>query len=192
ASSARQALEIFRDKSPNIVITDWLMPDFSGLELCRRIRQERPEPYTYIIVMTSKKEEDAVLRAMEAGADEFLIKPFNSNEMLARVGVGRRIIELHRKLEDKSAELEEVASTDVLTGLPNRRAIAEWANKQLRGAKRHGFPSGSCSAIWIHSRRLTTRSATRRATWCCGHSPIHCACSHAFQICAGVLAVTNS
>src|SRR5215467_2506735 len=80
---------------------------------------------------------------MEAGADDFLIKPFNPNEMLARVGVGRRIIELHRKLEDKSAHLEEVASTDVLTGLPNRRAIEEWAHRQLQGAARHGFP------IWV-------------------------------------------
>jgi diguanylate cyclase (GGDEF)-like protein len=119
------------------------MPDFSGLELCKRIREDKSASYTYIIVMTSNKEEGGVLRAMEAGADDFLVKPFNSNEMLARIGVGRRIIELHRRLEDKSAELEEVASTDVLTGLPNRRAIEEWANRQLRGAKRHGFP------IWV-------------------------------------------
>jgi two-component system cell cycle response regulator len=143
ACNGAHALQIFREKPPSIVITDWVMPDFSGLEVCRRIREDRPESYTYVIVMTGNKEEDAVLRAMEAGADDFLIKPFNPNEMLARVGVGRRIIELHRKLEDKSAELEEVASTDVLTGLPNRRAIEEWANRQLRGAKRHGFP------IWV-------------------------------------------
>jgi diguanylate cyclase (GGDEF)-like protein len=119
------------------------MPEVSGLDLCRRVREDKAASYTYVIVMTSKQEENAVLKAMEAGADDFLVKPFNSNEMLARVGVGRRIIELHRKLEDKSAELEEVASTDVLTGLPNRRAIEEWANRQLRGARRHGFP------IWV-------------------------------------------
>lgn len=143
ASNGAEAMQVLAKKSPSIVITDWLMPDFSGLELCKRIREDKSVSYTYIIVMTSNKEEDGVLRAMEAGADDFLVKPFNSNEMLARIGVGRRIIELHRRLEDKSAELEEVASTDVLTGLPNRRAIEEWANKQLRGAKRHGFP------IWV-------------------------------------------
>ena len=143
ASSGGEAIRIFRERLPCIVITDWLMPDFSGLELCRRIREDKSASYTYIIVMTSNREEDGVVRAMEAGADDFLIKPFNRNEMLARVGVGRRIIELRRGLEDKSAELEEVASTDALTGLPNRRAIEEWANKQLRGAKRHGFP------IWV-------------------------------------------
>ena len=121
ACNGGQAVEAFKEKAPSIVITDWVMPDFSGLELCQRIREDKSALYTYIIVMTSNKQLDAVLRAMEAGADDFLFKPFNSSEMLARVGVGRRIIELHRRLEDKSAELEEVASTDVLTSLPNRR-----------------------------------------------------------------------
>lgn len=143
ACNGGQALQAFTEKAPSIVITDWVMPDFSGLELCQRIREDKSASYTYVILMTSNTQQDAVLQAMEAGADDFLVKPFNSNEMLARVGVGRRIIELRRRLEDKSAELEEVASTDVLTGLPNRRAIEEWANKQLRGARRHGFP------VWV-------------------------------------------
>jgi two-component system cell cycle response regulator len=143
ACNGSEAIRIFKEKAPSIVITDWVMPDVSGLDLCRHVREDKAASYTYVIVMTSKQEEEAVLKAMEAGADDFLVKPFNSNEMLARVGAGRRIIELHRKLEDKSAELEEVASTDVLTGLPNRRAIEEWADRQLRGARRHGFP------IWV-------------------------------------------
>jgi two-component system cell cycle response regulator len=143
ACTGGEAMQLFTEKSPSIVITDWIMPDFSGLELCRRIRADKTKSYTYVVVMTSNQQENGVVDAMEAGADDFLIKPFNLNEMLARIGVGRRIIELHRKLEDKSAELEEVASTDVLTGLPNRRAIEEWANKQLRGAERHGFP------LWV-------------------------------------------
>jgi two-component system, cell cycle response regulator len=143
ACTGGEAMQLFAEKSPSIVITDWIMPDFSGLELCRRIRADKTKSYTYVMVMTSNQQQNGVVDAMEAGADDFLMKPFNLNEMLARIGVGRRIIELHRKLEDKSAELEEVASTDVLTGLPNRRAIEEWANKQLRGAKRHGFP------LWV-------------------------------------------
>jgi len=119
------------------------MPDFSGLELCRCIRADKTKSYTYVMVMASNQQENGVVDAMQAGADDFLMKPFNLKEMFARIGVGRRIIELHRKLEDKSAELEEIAGTDALTGLPNRRAIEEWANKQLRGAKRHGFP------LWV-------------------------------------------
>jgi two-component system, cell cycle response regulator len=76
------------------------------------------------------------VKSLEAGAGDYLLKPFDSDEMLARIGVGRRIIDLHR-------QLEEVARTDALTGLPNRRATEEWARKQLRGASRHGFP------LWV-------------------------------------------
>ena len=118
------------------MITDWVMPDVSGLELCRHIRENRSSAYTYIIVMTSNTQKDGVVKGLEAGADDYLVKPFDSGEMLARIGAGRRIIDLHRQLEYKSAQLEEVARTDSLTGLPNRRAIEEWAKKQLRGASR--------------------------------------------------------
>ncbi len=141
ADNGNDALRIYHDKSPNIIITDWIMPDFSGMELCERIRADKSSRYTYIILMTSNREKSGVVKGLEAGADDYLVKPFDSSEMLARIGVGRRIIDLHRQLQDKSAQLEEVACTDVLTGLPNRRAIEDWANKQLKGAARHGFPA---------------------------------------------------
>jgi PleD family two-component response regulator len=115
----------------------------SGLELCRHIRENRSSAYAYIIVMTSNTQKDGVLKGLEAGADDYLVKPFDSGETLARIGAGRRIIDLHRQLEYKSVQLEEAARTDSLTGLPNRRAIDEWAKKQLRGASRHGFP------LWV-------------------------------------------
>jgi diguanylate cyclase (GGDEF)-like protein len=143
ACNGSEALRIHHDNSPDIIITDWIMPDFSGLQLCESIRADKSAPYTYIILMTSNTEKGAVVKGLEAGADDYLVKPFDSSEMLARIGVGRRIIDLHRQLEDKSAQLEEVACTDVLTGLPNRRAIEDWAKKQLKGAARHGFP------VWV-------------------------------------------
>jgi diguanylate cyclase (GGDEF)-like protein len=143
ARDGNDALRMYQEKSPDIIITDWIMPEFSGLELCERIRADKSSQYTYIILMTGNNEKGGVVKGLEAGADDYLVKPFDSSEMLARIGVGRRIIDLHRQLEDKRALLQEVASTDVLTGLPNRRAIEEWANKQLKGAARHGFP------VWV-------------------------------------------
>jgi two-component system cell cycle response regulator len=139
ACNGGEALQMYNEKAPSIVITDWIMPDFSGLELCEHIRA-KSSPYTYVMLMTSNTEKDGVVKGLEAGADDYLVKPFESNEMLARIGVGRRIIDLHRQLERKGAYLEEVAKTDSLTGLPNRRAIEEWASKQVKGASRHGFP----------------------------------------------------
>jgi two-component system, cell cycle response regulator len=143
ACNGGEALQMYHETAPSIVITDWIMPDFSGLKLCEHIRADKSSPYTYVVLMTSNTEKDGVVKGLEAGADDYLVKPFDSNEMLARIGAGRRIIDLHRQLERKSAQLEQVARTDSLTGLPNRRAIEEWASKQLKGALRHGFP------IWV-------------------------------------------
>jgi two-component system, cell cycle response regulator len=140
AKSGREALELFGRYLPSIVITDWMMPDISGLELCERIRSDVHRGYTYIILLTSIAEKDNVVKGLAAGADDYLTKPFDPAELLARIGVGRRIIDLHRQIDAKNKLLEEMAHTDALTGLPNRRAIEEWASRQLRGAVRHGFP----------------------------------------------------
>jgi diguanylate cyclase (GGDEF)-like protein len=140
APNGQHALELYRKHSPCIVITDWMMPDISGPELCQQIRADGSDTYTYLIVMTGDTQKGNVVKALEAGADDYLTKPFDPGEMLARVGVGRRIIDLNRELAVKRLELEEAARTDPLTGLPNRRAIEEWACRQLRGSARHGFP----------------------------------------------------
>jgi two-component system, cell cycle response regulator len=143
ANNGREALEMFQEHSPCMVVTDWMMPDLSGLQLCQRIREDRTRPYTYLILMTSKKEKESVVKGLQAGADDYLTKPFDPGEMLARMEVGRRIIDLNRELAAKSLKLEEAARTDPLTGLPNRRAIEEWALRQLQGATRHGF------SLWV-------------------------------------------
>jgi diguanylate cyclase (GGDEF)-like protein len=82
---------------------------------------------------------DKVVSGLASGADDYLTKPFHAQELLARLGVGRRVIDLHRQIEAKNRLLEEMALTDPLTGLPNRRAVEVWAARQLNGAARHGF-----------------------------------------------------
>ena len=143
ARDGAEAMRLYEERSPSIVLTDLILPDFSGFELCQRIRSDDSRPYTYIIVMTGNSEKGNVVKGLEAGADDYLAKPFDPGEMLARIGVGRRIIELNRELAAKTRRLEEAARTDPLTGLPNRRAVEEWAGKQLRGAARQGFP------LWV-------------------------------------------
>src|SRR6202795_3645058 len=140
AKSGGEALELFARHLPAFVIIDWMMPDLSGLDLCQRLRADVHRGYTYIILLTSIAEKDNIVKGLAAGADDYLTKPFDPGELLARIGVGRRIIDLHRQIDAKNKLLEEMAHSDPLTGLPNRRAIEDWAARQLRGAARHGFP----------------------------------------------------
>jgi two-component system chemotaxis response regulator CheY len=143
AENGNGALRLFKEQRPAIVITDWMLPDCSGPELCQRIRADSSDSYTYIILLTSMTEKEDIVKGLSSGADDYLTKPFDRGELLARIGVGRRIIVLHREIDAKNKLLKEMALTDSLTGLPNRRAIEEWANRQLRGAARHGYP------LWV-------------------------------------------
>jgi two-component system, cell cycle response regulator len=140
AKTGAEAMELFAEHKPAIVITDWLMPDLSGLQLCERIRTDFGGRFTYIIMLTGVSEKSKVVKGLQAGADDYMTKPFNAEELAARVDAGRRIVELHREIEAKNLILQQLALTDSLTNLPNRRAIEEWGRRQLTGALRHKFP----------------------------------------------------
>ena len=139
AKNGREALELVTTYHPAVVITDWEMPDFTGPELCELIRRGHTS-YTHIILLTSNAAKEHIVRGLAMGADDYLTKPFHPGELLARVAVGRRITELHREIQAKNQLLEELALTDALTGLPNRRAIEQWATRELRAAARYGYP----------------------------------------------------
>ena len=143
AENGKEALHLFKERRPAIVITDWMLPDCSGPELCQQIRAESSDFLSYVILLTSMTEKEDIVRGLSSGADDYLTKPFDRGELLARIGVGRRTVNLHREIDAKNKLLEELAHTDSLTGLPNRRAIEEWASRQLRGAARHGYP------LWV-------------------------------------------
>jgi diguanylate cyclase (GGDEF)-like protein len=139
AKSGRETVDLFAEHRPALVIVDWIMPDLTGIEICKHIRSKTQASYTYIILLTGKSEKESVVEGLAAGADDYLTKPFHPEELIARVGVGLRIMELQREIEVKNAMLQELALTDPLTSLPNRRAIEDWATRQLSGAARYGF-----------------------------------------------------
>ena len=139
AKDGREALDLFAKHQPAVVISDWDMPHIGGLELCRRIRRDFRDPHSHLILLTGNTEKEQVVEGLAAGADDYLTKPFNPGELVARVEVGRRIVELHREIQAKNRLLEEMALTDSLTGLLNRRAVDVWASRQLSAAARHDF-----------------------------------------------------
>jgi len=104
--------------APKLVLLDWVLPDLDGIELCKRIRQAGASgPYVYVILLTSKEGRQNMLQAMEAGADDFLVKPVDELEMKARLLVGKRILDLQEELVSARESMRHAATHDSLTGL---------------------------------------------------------------------------
>ncbi|PYU09622.1 MAG: hypothetical protein DMG37_22800 [Acidobacteria bacterium] len=143
AKDGADALRLFAERPPDLVIADWELPDIPGPELCRIVRTKFDGAYTYLMLLTSNSDKKSIAEGLAAGADDYLTKPFDAGELRARIGVGQRVIEMHREIEAKTKALSLDARTDPLTGLANRRAVEEWSVKQISGAVRHGYP------IWV-------------------------------------------
>jgi two-component system chemotaxis response regulator CheY len=132
------AWDLLQGERISLVITDWMMPNLNGLELIQRIRGASFPNYTYIIMVTAKDRKEDIVMGLEAGADDYLTKPFDPAEMRARVAIGRRILELEQRLRDSLQQLRMMATYDSLTSLLNRRAIYEQAQVELERACREG------------------------------------------------------
>jgi diguanylate cyclase (GGDEF)-like protein len=140
ATNGAEAWRIVRDDGVSIVISDWMMPGIDGLELCRRIRLRAGLRYTYIILLTSKDLRAERLEGLRAGADDFLVKPPDSDELAVRLQIAQRILGVQEQLERMNRQLAELVTTDGLTGVRNRRSFDELFAGALSFAPRHSLP----------------------------------------------------
>jgi diguanylate cyclase (GGDEF)-like protein len=126
---------------PRLALLDWEMPHLSGIDLCRRVRAREGcgGPYTYVVLLTAHGREDLVA-GMGAGADDYVVKPFEGSELRARLLAGRRVVDLHAELYRLQAELRQQSRTDPLTGCLNRRAALERLEAEAARARREGQP----------------------------------------------------
>jgi two-component system, cell cycle response regulator len=131
AEDGQSAWELFQREPFHLVITDWMMPNLTGPELVEKIRTSGQKNYTYIIMLTAMDDKDNVVLGLESGADEYLTKPFNSRELIARVASGMRILKLEEQLMQAHQQMEILAMRDGLTGLLNRRATEEYAESEF-------------------------------------------------------------
>ncbi len=146
-SGGDAAWEILSREDWRLIITDWMMPGGDGPELCRRIRGQRGGHYRYVIMLTGRTGRSDRLEGLEAGADDFLTKPVDEDELVVRLGIARRILDVQRQLEDSVRQLGAAARTDFLTRLSNRRGLDE----ALPAMMTAGRP---CSAIAIDIDRF--------------------------------------
>lgn len=143
AKNGLEALEIFFRENIKFIIADWVMPVMDGLELCRKIRASDRE-YVYFIILTGKDKKEDIVEGLEAGADDYISKPFDRQELRVRVRNGERVILLQReflmqneKLNRLNALLEEIAWIDPLMDIGNRRSFYESIKKLHHRARRY-------------------------------------------------------
>jgi CheY-like chemotaxis protein len=111
AENGEEAIEILnRNDAPSLAIIDWMMPRLDGLEVCRHVRRQTDRPYTYLVLLTAKSQREEIAAGLDAGADDYVIKPFDPDELRARLTVGRRVVELERTLAKKVDDLEAALS----------------------------------------------------------------------------------
>jgi two-component system cell cycle response regulator len=144
ARDGKEAWKVLvQQDGPKLALLDWVLPEIEGIEICRRLRS-RPEgaPYTYTVLLTAKSQKQEMLEAMDAGADDFLAKPFDPAELKARLLAGKRIVELQQKLVSTNDALHFAASHDFLTRVWNRGEILAFLRREMVRSRRSTTPLG--------------------------------------------------
>jgi diguanylate cyclase (GGDEF)-like protein len=138
--NGRKAFDLFKESFFPIVLTDWMMPEMDGLELCRAIRQKKNPGYVFIVLLTAQDSQDDIITGLEAGADEYLTKPFNRAELIARLNTGRRFLEQEKALRQANEEIRILSITDPLTGCSNRGCLNTRLPQEIQRAGRYNRP----------------------------------------------------
>jgi two-component system cell cycle response regulator len=148
AEDGARAWEILQEEAaPQLAILDWVMPGLDGPQICGEVRSLGEQRYIYLLLLTAKSEKEDLVKGLDAGADDFLTKPFDAQELRARLRAGIRILELQEKLRVE-------ATHDSLTGLWNRGAALDLLRRELSRGERHGTPVTVVMADIDHFKRI--------------------------------------
>jgi diguanylate cyclase (GGDEF)-like protein len=177
-ASGTEALSILdRPDAPPLAVLDWMMPGMEGPEICREIRKNPERPYTYVLLLTARSQKEDLLKGLEAGADDYLTKPFDAQELRARLHVGQRILDLQHHLLAATEELRFRATHDMLTGACNRASILDVLMRERSRQVRDGGAFGIILADLDHFKTVNDtfghlagdsvlKEASRRMKFC--------------------------
>ncbi len=140
------------EKAPRLAVLDWMMPGLDGVDICRRVRSQMDRPYTYILLLSAKGHRGDMIAGLDAGADDYITKPFDPLEMRGRLRAGQRIVELQEQLLAAREEMQYLANHDSLTRLWNRPAIISALKEHL--SKRGGGPVAVAMADVDHFKEI--------------------------------------
>src|SRR5688572_8407829 len=148
AKDGRAALEVLQTSADvRLAVLDWVMPGLDGVDICRQVRQSRQTPYVYAILLTARDDKHDIARGLEAGADDYLIKPCNPFELRVRLGIGKRVIDLQDQLSRARREAESRALFDGLTGAFAKSPVLELLERELARAERS---DASVAVVDVH------------------------------------------
>jgi diguanylate cyclase (GGDEF)-like protein len=142
------------EDTPALALLDWMMPGLDGPEICRRLRRQQRDRYTFALLLTSRNSHADLAQGLEAGADDCLSKPFDPAELRARLNTARRILDLQNELIAARDALRRQATRDALTGVFNHAAILEILDRELARAAREGRWVGVVLADLDHFKRV--------------------------------------
>lgn len=154
ACDGEEALRKLSTNSFQMLLTDWDMPGMDGITLCRRARDAGLAGYLYILLLTSHGSTGELVAGLEAGADDFVRKPADEAELLARLNAGRRIVRLEQSLREANERVHLLSITDPLVGIFNRRYLAEELCREIERARRYGRPLSISLADLDHFKRI--------------------------------------
>jgi len=140
AKNGREALDIFKRSFFPIILTDWMMPEMDGIALCKAIRALDSPGYVFIVFLTSKDGKDDIIMGLNAGADDYLTKPFHNSELIARLKTGKRVLNLEKSLKKANEEIRTLSITDPLTQTFNRGYLMNRLPEELNRARRYHHP----------------------------------------------------
>jgi diguanylate cyclase (GGDEF)-like protein len=144
-NGAQAIAELVKHDAPRLALLDWIMPEMDGVEVCREMRRRKEQAYTYLILLSSRESKGDIVAGLESGADDYLTKPFNIDELKARLRTGHRILELEDHLVEARESMRFQATHDLLTSLWNRGVIVELMTHEIMRSRRER----SCTAVMM-------------------------------------------
>jgi diguanylate cyclase (GGDEF)-like protein len=146
ASNGEEALEKISSGRIQMIVTDWDMPGMDGVTLCRRVREAQLPGYLYVLLLTGHGSTESLVTGLEAGADDYIRKPPNEAELLARLKAGQRVVRLEQSLRDANEKIQLLSITDPLVGTYNRRYLNDQLIHEVERARRYGHPLAAVMA----------------------------------------------
>jgi diguanylate cyclase (GGDEF)-like protein len=135
-----EALDMMTKRYYPMLVTDWEMPEMDGVALCKAVRNMQLDGYVYALLLTARDSKEHVITGLEAGADDYLVKPVHEPELIARLNAGRRILNLEHSLRAANQRNRILSITDALTGTYNRRYLMEQLPRELERCRRYAYP----------------------------------------------------